>query len=176
MHSLTMLGLALALPAMAQTPATPAPQAQAPMQPMQQQGRSWDKMMGRMAEKLNLTDAQKASCKDIVAKHKDSLKAKGQAARGAFFEAVQKPETTPDTLKALNRTAADTRIEALLEGRAMRQELRAVLTPDQREKAAYIMGRRAGMHMGRGWGWDGRADMRMGGGKDQCPCAPAKAQ
>jgi Spy/CpxP family protein refolding chaperone len=172
MHSLTMLGLALALPAMAQTPSAPAAQA-----PMEHQGRSHDMMMARMAEKLNLTEAQKASCKDILAKHKDSLMAKGKAAREArraFFEAAQKPETSPDALKALNRTAADARIEAMLEGRAMRQELRAVLTPDQREKAAYIMGRRAGMHLGRGW--DGRASMMMGGdqAKGQCPCAPAK--
>ncbi|MDR3670522.1 MAG: Spy/CpxP family protein refolding chaperone [Holophaga sp.] len=169
MHSLTLLGLAIALPAMAQAPA-PAPQA-----PMQQPGHSWDKMMGRMAEKLNLTDAQKASCKDIVAKHKDNLASKGKAAREArraFSEAVEKPESTPDTLKTLNRAAADARIEAMLEGRAMRQELRAVLTPDQREKAAYLMGRRAGMGMDRGWG--GHAGMMMGGGMGQC--APAMAQ
>jgi len=145
-HSLTMLGLLLALPAVAQTPAAPSPMAPP-------EAHSSDRMQARMAEKLKLTDAQKASCKDIIAKYKPALKAKGQAAREArkaFMEAIQNPETTPDTLKALNRTMADTRIEATLARRALRQELRLVLTPEQREKAAYMMGRRAGMHGGMG--------------------------
>jgi Spy/CpxP family protein refolding chaperone len=169
-HSLTLLSLALALPAMAQTAPAPAPQAA----PAMKDGMH-DRMMMRMAEKLKLTDAQKASCKDIIAKHKPVLMAKHQAAkeaRRAFFEALQNPATSPDTLKGLNRTAADARLDAMLEGRAMRQELRAVLTPEQREKAAYIMGRRAGMRMGRG-------DCGMMGGARQgmqCPSAPAKAE
>jgi len=155
-HSITLLGLALALPALAQTPTAPPPPAPQPMQgPEHHRG----DMMERMAQKLKLTDAQKASCKDIVAKHRPALETKGKAAkeaRRAFMEAVQNPESTPDTLKTLNRAAADARIEAMLEGRAMRQELRAVLTPEQREKAAYLMGRRAGRRGDMGMGMMGR--------------------
>jgi Spy/CpxP family protein refolding chaperone len=167
-HSLSVLALALALPALAQTP--PAALA-AP-----QEGRSFGRMYERIGEKLNLTDAQKAACKDIIGKHRPAMIAKHKAAkeaRKAFFEAVMKPETAPDTLKTLNRAAADARLEAMLEGRAMRQELRAVLTPEQREKAAFILGRMAGMHGDHGrWGGMGM----MGGperpGMGGCPCAP----
>ena len=79
--TLTMLALALALPAMAQTPT--APTAPGPQAPMQQPEGHGHKMMGRMAEKLKLTDAQKASCKDIMAKHKPALEGKGKAAKEA---------------------------------------------------------------------------------------------
>jgi Spy/CpxP family protein refolding chaperone len=170
-HSLTLLALALALPVMAQTPTAPAPPA-AP-----QEGRFFDRMQ-RMADKLQLTEAQRASCKAIIMKHRDSLKAKGKAAREArraFFEAKQKPETTPDVLRSLNRTMADTRIEATIEGRTMRQELRAELTPDQREKAAFMMGRQAGMRRGHGdWGGMGMMD-GPGRPMGKCPCPPPPA-
>ena len=121
-----------------------------------------------MAAQLNLTEAQKASLKDIQAKHKDSFAAKkkaAMAARKAFFEAIQKPETAPETLKALHRTLSDLEFDRMLEFRAMRQEMRAVLNPEQREKAARMEGRMEGMRMARGGrGWDGGMGMGMGMG------------
>jgi Spy/CpxP family protein refolding chaperone len=181
-HTLTVLGFALALgssllPAMAQGAPAPAPGCKMCPGP---EGRR-DMMMKRMADKLQLTEAQRASCKAVIEKHKGSLKAKGMAAREArkaFFEAMKKPDTAPDTLKALNRAQADTRLEATLERRALRQELRAILTPEQREKAAFMMGQRMGMRHGGPGGWEGRGGFeqgRMGGGsmKGECPCGPA---
>ena len=112
----------------------------------------------RTTAELKLTDAQKASFKAIFAKHKDSLKAKGQAireARKAYREALEKPDTPQDALKTMNRSLADLKFERRMEARAMRQELRAVLTPEQREKAARMEGRMEGMRMaqaGRGHG------------------------
>jgi Spy/CpxP family protein refolding chaperone len=171
-QSLTVLGFALALgaglvPALAQdAPPPPAPAKQDGM-------RDWSQ--GRMAEQLKLTDTQKASLKTIMAKHHDALSAKGKAAkeaRRAFFEAMQKPETSPETLKALHRTMSDAGFEQLLEGRTMRQEIRAMLTPDQREQAARMEGRREGMRMARGgFGFGGM--MHGGHHGPQGPQAPA---
>ena len=169
-HSLTILSLALALPALAQTAPAPA----APAAPAMKDGMH-DQMMARMADRLKLTEAQRASCKDIIAKHRPALMAKHKAAkeaRRAFFQALQDSAATPDSLKTLNRAAADARLDALLEGRALRQELRAVLTPEQREKAAYLIGRHAGMR-GNCRGREGWASM---GGGMQCPCGPGKAE
>jgi len=145
-HTLAMLGIVLALPATAQNAA-----------PSRQPGSSCEKFQERMAQKLKLTDAQKAGLKGITARHQASLAAKGKAAkdaRRAFQEAIQKPETGLDTLKGLNRAMADAHMEVMLERRAMRQEIRAILTPDQGEKAAWMMGRREGKRMGPGGGPD----------------------
>ena len=161
-HVLAALGLAIALPALAQDAPPPAPQ----MPPMQMEGHG---MPGRMAAKLKLTDAQKASTKEVYAKHQAGLAAKAQAAREArraFFEAVQSPETTPEVLKGLHRTMSDADLDALLERRAMRLEIRALLTPDQREQAARMLGRKEGMRMGHGMGG-------MRGGHPVPPPAPA---
>jgi Spy/CpxP family protein refolding chaperone len=123
-------------------------------------------MVDHMARELKLTDAQKASFKAIFAKHKDSLKAKGQAIREAheaYRAALEKPDTPPDTLKTMNRSLADLKFERRMEARTMHQELRAVLTPEQREKAARMEGRMEGMRKARGG---------MGGGCGSMGCGP----
>ena len=141
----SVFGFALALgtgslPAMAQ--AAPAPQMA-----------SHDWTEGRLAERLKLTDAQKASIREITTNHQAALAAKGKAAREArqaFFEALDKPGSSPDSLKALHRSMTDLGFEQLMEARAMRLETRAVLTPDQRELAARMEGRKEGMRMAGG--------------------------
>jgi Spy/CpxP family protein refolding chaperone len=167
---LTPLALALSLlgsglcPALAQdAPATATP---GPGMARTREG-GQDRWMGWMARRLNLTEAQRASIKAIQAKHQASMAGKRQGletARRAFFEAMKKPDTPPDTLKTLNRSLSDQRLDLMLEGRAMRQEVRAVLTPDQREQAARMEGRMEGMRMagGRRPGWGG---MGMKGGR-----------
>jgi len=173
-HVLTVLGLAIALPALAQgTPAPAAPAAQAPPMHMHGEGRGW---LEGMAARLKLSDAQKASCKDIIVKHKAALESKGKAAkeaRRAFFEALQSPDTTPETLKGLHRTMSDADLDALLERRAMRLELRAQLNPDQREQAARMMGRQEGMRMAHGFPGMRGGHPGMGGGRPVPPEAPA---
>jgi Spy/CpxP family protein refolding chaperone len=177
----------LALPARAQsaTPAQPpavqdpAATPAMPMHPGARMGQDgpfgW--MLGRMATKLHLTDPQKASCRTILDQHKASLAAKRQAlaaARTAYREAYAKPDTSLDTLKSLNRALADARLDHQLELRTLRQELRAVLTPEQREQAARMEGRWEGMRQARG----GRCAMgpgRMGPRGMAAPPAPAPA-
>jgi Spy/CpxP family protein refolding chaperone len=166
-HSLTMLGLSLAL-------GSGLVAQDAPVPPKPAAPHDW--IQGHMAERLKLTDAQKASLKDIMAKHRANLMAKGKAAkdaRRAFFEAAQKPETSADTLKTLHRTMSDQGLEFMLERRAMRQEIRAMLTPDQREQAARMEGMKEGMRMTRG-GFGGM--MGHGHRAPEVPPAPAPVE
>lgn len=147
------LTLSGALPALAQDasgmPGMPG-MSDCPQMAAHQGEQDW--LQGRMAAQLQLNEAQKASLKTITAKHKDSMASKGKAvmaAQKAFFEAVQKPESSPETLRGLHRTLSDLSFERMLERRAMRQEMRALLTPDQREKLARMEGRMEGMRMAR---------------------------
>ena len=139
-------------------------------------------MESRMAAALRLTDAQKASIKELRAKRKPGLEAKHKALKAAwtaFKEAEGKPETRPEELKALHRTASDLSFDLKLERRAMRKEIGALLTPEQREKAAYMLGRmearrERGEGRGRGEGWGPRPDGDRGRGHDM-PAKPAGA-
>jgi len=140
------LGVCLT-PSFAQGDARPRPEA------FQQ------KMQDRMDKALNLTDAQKASVKDIRAKHKAALETKRKAsedAMKAFREGLRSPDTKVEDLKTLHRTQADANLDLLLEHRAMRGEIRAILTPEQREKAARLEGRMEGRMMGHRGGFGGR--------------------
>ena len=111
-----------------------------------------EKRQERLDRALNLTDAQKATVKEIRAKHQQGAEARHKAAqdaRKAFREALLKPETKPEELRTLHRAAADAELELMLDQRAQRQEIRAILTPEQREKAAFLIGRGEAMGMGR---------------------------
>lgn len=116
--------------------APPAPEAQL------------QRRLDRMAEFLKLTDAQKASIKALHEKHEAGAPARRdavQAAAKAFREAAQDPKVTTEQLRRLHQAAADARFEAMADRRAMQLEIRSLLTPDQREKAALLRG----MGMGR---------------------------
>ncbi len=142
------LGICLA-PALAQDAPAPRPRMGARM------GDRMDRMEERFDRVLHLTDAQKASVKEIRAKHKPAIEAKRAAletARHAFGEALKNPEAKPEDLKTLHRAQADASLDMLLEHRAQRLEIRAILTPEQREKAAGLLGRMEGMRMRHGGG------------------------
>jgi Spy/CpxP family protein refolding chaperone len=140
MKPLVLAALALgicAAPAQAQDAHRPRPR----MEDMQQ------RIQDRVAVALNLTDAQKGSFAEIRAKHKaalDSRRAAAQAAHKAFAEAMKSPDAKPEDLRNLHRAQADAAFELLLEHRAQRIEFRAILTPEQREKAAKLEGRMEG--------------------------------
>jgi Spy/CpxP family protein refolding chaperone len=158
--SLVGIGMALALgaaprPALAQA-ASPTPGVTQPSggSAAPAPGRcAWDGWLkGPAAARLGLTAAQRTSWQAIVEKHRASLDQKRQAAfdaRQAYWEAAGKPDTAPDTLRQLHRTLSDQAFEAQLERRALRQELHAVLTPEQRERAARMQGRMEGRMQGR---------------------------
>jgi len=106
-------------------------------------------MEGRMAAALHLTEAQRTAVKELRAKRQAGLEAKEKALKAAwtaFREAERKPETKPEELKALHRTASDLAFDLKLEHKALRKEVGALLTPEQREKAAYLLGRMEARH------------------------------
>ena len=112
--------LAAALPLAAQAPApAPAPQT-------------------RAATALGLTPEQQTQRKAIFEKYRDSARANHEAARAqgqAFRAAMQDPKASEAQLhQAFDQMNAQ-RFQGMLQRRAMRQELRATLTPDQQAKA-----------------------------------------
>ena len=172
-HALAAVALALIVgagvpPALAQAPvAAPAPQAARADKPHGPE--AW--FLGPMADRLKLTDAQKTAIKAVFDQHRPGLEANRKAVRAArhdLMEALGKPDTPEDTLKTLHRTASDLEFQGQLERRAMRREIRTVLTPDQREQVARMEGRMEGRReamgrmgrMGRPWGpaWGGDGD------------------
>jgi len=93
----------------------------------------------RIARALNLTEAQKASLRSIREKHRQELLARRDAvqqAQAALRTALRDAATPDAQLRALNDRASTARFEAMLARRSVRQEVQAVLTPDQRIKAA----------------------------------------
>jgi Spy/CpxP family protein refolding chaperone len=150
--SLTAIALTLGLlPASAQE--IPAPSPRHP------------EFQARIAKRLHLTEAQQTSLKAVRVKHQEGLAAKRKAAfeaRATLAKAMQNPDSKPEDLKTLHRTAADLAFDLRMDQRAMRLECRAILTPEQREESARLRGRMEGMmmrHRGpfRGEGMEGGA-------------------
>jgi len=96
-----------------------------------------------VARALNLTEAQKTTIQGIRDKHQRELVARRETARQAgtaLRTALQDPSTPEAQLRALHDKAAAARFEMMLARRSVHQEVQAVLTPEQREKAAELRG------------------------------------
>ncbi|WP_257312036.1 Spy/CpxP family protein refolding chaperone [Geothrix fuzhouensis] len=96
---------------------------------------------GWMARVLNLTEAQRTSIQAIREKHRPDLVAhrdKARQAQAALRAALQDPATPEAQLRVLHDKASAARFDLLLAGRAVHQEVQAVLTPEQRGKAAEL--------------------------------------
>jgi Spy/CpxP family protein refolding chaperone len=92
----------------------------------------------RMAQTLNLSEAQKSSIKAIREKHRPDLLVRRDNARQAQIAlrtALSEPKTPEVQLRILHDKAAAARFEMRLTRRAIHQEVLAVLTPEQRVKA-----------------------------------------
>ena len=92
-----------------------------------------------MAKALNLSEVQQTSIQAIHEKHRPDLLARRDAVRqaqSALHAALQDPASTEAQLRTLHEKAASARFDMLLAGRAVHQEVQAVLTPEQRAKAA----------------------------------------
>ena len=93
---------------------------------------------GRMARLLGLSPDQQAEMKAIRGKHAAALKADHEAARAqakAFRATMEDPKADPAHLRQAFDQMNGARFQAMLEGRAMRLEMRALLTPEQQAKA-----------------------------------------
>ncbi len=95
----------------------------------------------RMAEKLHLTDDQKAKLQAIRQRQRQDmqsrlpeLKARHQALR----EAMKDPAASQSELRRRFDAVNDARFQAMMARRAARQEMQAVLTPEQRAQAEQL--------------------------------------
>ncbi|MBS1785555.1 MAG: Spy/CpxP family protein refolding chaperone [Acidobacteria bacterium] len=90
------------------------------------------------ANALGLSPEQQTQIQAIRQKHLSALKADHEAAqsqRQAFRVAMEDPNTSEAQLRQAFDQVNARKFQMLVERRAMRQEVRAVLTPDQRAKA-----------------------------------------
>lgn len=91
-----------------------------------------------LAEALGLSPEQQTKMKAIHEKHASTMKADHEAVRAqakAFRAAMRDAKTDPGQLRQAFDQMSAARFQTLMEGRAMHQEMRAVLTPDQQAKA-----------------------------------------
>jgi Spy/CpxP family protein refolding chaperone len=97
----------------------------------------------KITQALNLTEAQKASIQTIREKHRPDLGLRRdtvQQAQAALRTALQDAATPEAQLRALYDKASAARFEMMLARRSVHQEVQAVLTPEQRVKAAEMRG------------------------------------
>ncbi len=97
----------------------------------------------RIAQALHLTEAQKASIKTLRQKHQAELlrcREAVQQARQALRTALQDAATPEAQLRPLYDKAAAVRFDLLLARRTLQKETQALLTPEQRLKAAELRG------------------------------------
>ncbi len=102
-----------------------------------------DRRSERIAQALNLSDAQRTSIRSIREKHRAELLLRRDAVKQAqaSLRAALREAATPEAqLRALHDKASAAQIEALLARRVVRQQVQAVLTPEQREKVAELRG------------------------------------
>jgi Spy/CpxP family protein refolding chaperone len=99
--------------------------------------------MEKITRALNLTEAQKASIQTIREKHRPDLVLRRdttQQAHAALRAALLDPATPEAQLRALHDKASAAQFEMMLARRSIHQEVQAVLTPEQRAKAAELRG------------------------------------
>jgi len=88
-----------------------------------------------MADALKLTEDQTAKIQVIQTEHREAATAKLQAAASAgnaFRDAMRKPDTPDAQIRTLYQAKSDKAFELVLDRRTMMNEIRAILTPEQR--------------------------------------------
>ena len=106
-----------------------------------QQGPNPGRQGHRVAQALQLTDAQKTSIKAIRDKHHPDLVVRRDAAKAAQISlqaALRDATISEANLRALHGKASAARLELTLARRSVHQEIQAVFTPEQRAKAAEL--------------------------------------
>jgi protein CpxP len=91
----------------------------------------------KMAEELNLTDAQKVQMKSIQESGRDSMKAQREslkASKKALSDAVASPTSTKEQLLAAHEKFAQGKLEMMRQQFSKVVEMRAILTPEQLAK------------------------------------------
>jgi Spy/CpxP family protein refolding chaperone len=107
---------------------------------------------GQISRVLNLTEAQKASIRNLRDKHRADLVLRRDAVDHARIDlrtALRDPATPETRLRALYDKAAAARFESILAERSLRLEVRALLTPEQRAQADEMRSHAGGRMHGR---------------------------
>lgn len=95
---------------------------------------------GRFAEKLNLTDAQKAQMEQIAARYRESFKAQrgqGEGRRGGEgFDALNGGTFNEAAVRAAAQARANARVEMEVSRARMMSEMYNVLTAEQKAQLA----------------------------------------
>ena len=95
--------------------------------------------LGRFAQNLNLTDAQKEQMQQIAARHRESTKALRQQThekRGGDFGALNGGAFDEATVRAAAQARANAHVEMEVAHARMMSEMYAVLTPEQKAQIA----------------------------------------
>ncbi len=121
-------------------------------------------MLGFYADYLDLTDAQQAQMKDIIAKEKPTIQpliqqlAQGHQQMSQFEQAGTFDEAK---VRALASQQSQTMTELIVQKARIKSELVALLTPEQKDKLAKFEARRAA-----------RFQKHMQNGRATAPAAP----
>lgn len=108
--------------------------------------------LAHLSEQLKLTETQLPQLQAIQARHAEAakgLKQEEATARKAFQTALHNPETPVPQLRTLHQALQDKAFERLLDRRALDGEVRAILTPEQRQEWDKLLAYRQGMKRGR---------------------------
>lgn len=129
----TLLPLASSLPLRA-AEAVPAPESR-PGPGQGQRGQRFAKALQLTAEQQGQIQALRASHRAAIAPQRQAA----QAAQAALAKALQDPAISDATLRELHQKASEARFQVMLAGRANLAQVRALLTPEQREKASVLL-------------------------------------
>ena len=97
----------------------------------------------RISQALSLTETQKTSIQALREKHRPDLVLRRDAVKHARIDlhsALQDPATSDTLLRTLYDKASSARFDLILARRSVRREVQALLTPEQRAKAAELRG------------------------------------
>lgn len=117
-------------------------------------------LRGLMAERLELTDEQRETIQGIIETQRETMRPwhEDMARLGDELEdAIHAEPFDEEAVRALAQQVADVRVEVAVARARVAQEVRSVLTPDQRETLGELKAQRqsfrrqAGPGRGRGW-------------------------
>jgi Spy/CpxP family protein refolding chaperone len=123
-------------------------------------------MLGFYTDYLDLTDAQQAQMKDIIAKEKPTIQPLiQQLAQGhqQMSQLEQAGTFNEASVRALASQQSQTMTELMVQKARIKSELVALLTPDQKAKLAKFEARRAA-----------RFQQHMQNGQATAPAAPSE--
>jgi Spy/CpxP family protein refolding chaperone len=99
-------------------------------------------ILGRIADKLDLTEGQKAEIREVFKTHRDELKGEIEtmrAARQAQLEAIHADTFDEATIRGAAAKVGEAEAELAVMRGKIASEVRTLLTPDQRVKAKAML-------------------------------------